>query len=106
MKLFQHRDFDQAILRATEHFKSRGLRPAMIEKDYYVTEILRIVAGTGDKVIFKGGTSLLKGWDLIARFSEDIDIFLDPAAFDPPLGGNGINRELKELRDAVAAHQD
>jgi hypothetical protein len=76
----------------------------MIEKDYYVTEMLRIVAGTGDKVIFKGGTSLLKGWDLIARFSEDIDIFLDPAAFDPPLGGNGINRELKKIRDAVAAH--
>jgi hypothetical protein len=104
VKLFEHADFDQAILRAAEHFKARGLRPAMIEKDYYVTESLRVVAGVGDKVIFKGGTSLLKGWDLIARFSEDIDIFLDPAAFDLPLGGNGINRELKKLRDAVAAH--
>ena len=104
MKLFQHQDFDQAILRAAEHFKAQGLRPAMIEKDYYVTEILRIISGSGDKVIFKGGTSLLKGWALIARFSEDIDIFLDPAAFAPPLGGNGINRELKKLRDAVAAH--
>ena len=104
MKLFEHPDFDQAILRAAEHFKARGLRPAMIEKDYYVTEMLRIVAGAADKVIFKGGTSLLKGWDLIARFSEDIDIFLDPAAFDPPLRGNSINRELKKLRDAVAAH--
>ncbi len=104
MKLFEHADFDQAILRAAEHFEAQGLRPAMIEKDYYVTESLRIVAGAGDKVIFKGGTSLLKGWDLIARFSEDIDIFLDPAAYDPPLGGNGINRELKKLRDVVAAH--
>jgi predicted nucleotidyltransferase component of viral defense system len=104
VKLFQNPDFDQAILRAAEHFKTQGLRPAMIEKDYYVTEILRIVAASGDKVIFKGGTSLLKGWDLIARFSEDIDIFLDPLAFDPPLGGNAINRELKKLRDAVAAH--
>jgi predicted nucleotidyltransferase component of viral defense system len=72
MKLFQHQDFDQAILRAAEHFKTQGLRPSMIEKDYYVTEILRIVAAGGDKVMFKGGTSLLKGWDLIARFSEDI----------------------------------
>jgi hypothetical protein len=104
VKLFQHQDFDQAILRAAEHFKAQGLRPAMIEKDYYVTEILRIIAASGDKVIFKGGTSLLKGWDLIARFSEDIDIFLDPAAFDPALGKNGINRELKKMRDAVAAH--
>ena len=104
MKLFQNPDFDQAILRAAEHFKTQGLRPAMIEKDYYVTEILRIVAASGDKVIFKGGTSLLKGWDLIARFSEDIDIFLDSLAFDPQLGRNGINRELKKLRDAVAVH--
>ncbi len=104
MRLFQHPDFDQAIIGAAEHFKSKGLRPAMIEKDYYVTEILRIIAASGDKVIFKGGTSLLKGWDLIARFSEDIDIFLDPLAFDPHLGRNGINRELKKLRDAVAAH--
>jgi len=104
MRLFEHPDFDQAILRAAEHFKTQGLRPPMIEKDYYVTEILRIVAASGDKVIFKGGTSLLKGWDLIARFSEDIDIFLDPLAFDPPLGRNGINRELKNLRHAVAAH--
>ena len=104
MKLFEHPDFDQAVLRAAEHFKVQGLRPAMVEKDYYVTEILRIIAASDDKVIFKGGTSLLKGWELIARFSEDIDIFLDPLAFDPALGGNGINRALKKLRDAVGAH--
>jgi Nucleotidyl transferase AbiEii toxin, Type IV TA system len=104
LKLFQHADFDQAIIRAAEHFKPQGLRPAMIEKDYYVTEVLRIIATATDKVIFKGGTSLLKGWNLIARFSEDIDIFLDPLAFQPPLGSNGINRELKALRDTITAH--
>jgi hypothetical protein len=102
VKLFEHPDFDQLILQATEHFK---LRPSIIEKDYYVTEVLRIIAATaGDKVIFKGGTSLSKGWNLIQRFSEDIDIFLDPLAFDPPLTKRGIDRELKSLRDAVAAH--
>ena len=41
MKLSQHPDFEQAILRAAEHFAARGLRPALIEKDYYVTEALR-----------------------------------------------------------------
>nr|WP_272945401.1 nucleotidyl transferase AbiEii/AbiGii toxin family protein [Bryobacter aggregatus] len=54
--------------------------------------------------MFKGGTSLSKGWNLIHRFSEDIDIFLDPLAVQPPLGKNGIDRELKKLRDAVGAH--
>ena len=87
------------------HFTSRGLRPAIIEKDYYVTEVLRIIANTaGDKVIFKGGTSLAKGWNLIERFSEDIDLFLDPLAFEPPLGKKAIDRELKKLRDAIGRH--
>jgi hypothetical protein len=105
MKLFEHPDFEQAIVRAAEHFGERRLRPAIIEKDYYVTEALRIIAATSnDKVIFKGGTSLAKGWNLIDRFSEDIDIFLNPVAFNPPLGKNAIDRELKVLRDAVAAH--
>lgn len=100
MKLFEHPDFEQAILRAEKHFSGTGLRAAIIEKDYYVTEALRIVATQGDKVIFKGGTSLSKGWNLINRFSEDIDIFVDPATFAPPLSGRPLDRELKSLRDA------
>ena len=121
MKLFEHPDFEQAIIQAAEYFRPQGLRAAVLEKDYYVTEALRSVAtanlakvaaatGSGDTsnisntIIFKGGTSLSKGWNLIARFSEDIDIFLDPLAFDPPLGKRGIDRELKSLREVVAAH--
>jgi len=105
MKLFEYPDFEQAILRAAEHFRPRGLRPAIIEKDYFVTEALRLIATTmGDRVLFKGGTSLSKGWNLIERFSEDIDIFLDPQAFEPSLGKKGIDRELKKLRDVVDAH--
>lgn len=120
MKLFEHPDFEQAMIQAAEYFGPQGLRAALIEKDYYVTEALRSVAavhaaktmaaGTSssstvsDAIIFKGGTSLSKGWNLIARFSEDIDIFLDPLAFDPALGKRAIDRELKALRDAVAAH--
>jgi len=105
LRLFEHPDFEQAILRAAEHFRERNLRPAIIEKDYYVTEALRVLANaSGSKIIFKGGTSLAKGWNLIQRFSEDIDIFLDPTAFQPPLGKNAIDRELKKLRDSVGQH--
>lgn len=105
MKLFEHPDFEQALLGAHEHFGRRGLRPAIIEKDYFVTEALRALAGAaGDKIIFKGGTSLSKGWNLIQRFSEDIDIFLDPQAFTPVLGKNAIDRELKKFRDAIGQH--
>ncbi|MEQ1633925.1 MAG: nucleotidyl transferase AbiEii/AbiGii toxin family protein [Planctomycetota bacterium] len=102
MRLCEHPDFDQAIQRAAEHFKSRGLRPAIVEKDYYVTEALREVAtGAGRHVVFKGGTSLSKGWELIDRFSEDIDLFLDPHTFEPTLVGKRLDRQLKGLRDAV-----
>jgi hypothetical protein len=104
MNLFEHADFGQSVLRAALHFQGRGLRPAIIEKDYYVTEALRILAGRGNRIIFKGGTSLAKGWNLIQRFSEDIDLFLDPESFQPVLGKNGIDRELKRLRDAVGKH--
>jgi hypothetical protein len=101
VKLFEHPEFEQAVIRAAEHF--HGPRPAIIEKDYYVTEALRAVAARPG-LIFKGGTSLSKGWNLIQRFSEDVDLFLDPEAFTPRLGRNAIDRELARLRDAVALH--
>ncbi len=105
MRLCEHPDFEQAIVRAAEHFYARRLRSAIIEKDYYVTEALRAIADiASDNIIFKGGTSLSKGWNLIERFSEDIDIFVDPLAFEPPLKGRAINRELKRLRDGVGQH--
>lgn len=99
MKLFEHQDFEQAILQAEQHFKSAGLRAAIIEKDYYVTEALRLISVLDDKVIFKGGTSLSKGWNLINRFSEDIDIF-----YATDLSRRPLDRELKSLRDLVAKH--
>ncbi len=102
MRLFEHQDFEQAILQAARHFHARGLRPAIIEKDYYVTEALRAIAGVAsDKIIFKGGTSLSKGWNLIERFSEELDIFLDPAAFTPPLVKNGTHPQRKKQRGSI-----
>jgi hypothetical protein len=92
MRLCEHPDFEQAILRTSEHFKDRGLRPAIIEKDYFVTEALRIIANSYEnRVIFKGGTSLSKGWNLIHRFSEDIDIFFDPTSDSRSLSKNSID---------------
>lgn len=44
MRLCEHPDFDQAIQRTAMHFQARGLRPAIVEKDYYVTEALREIA--------------------------------------------------------------
>lgn len=59
-----------------------GLFESSVEKDFWVCWILEklfILPDVGDGLTFKGGTSLSKGWKLIERFSEDIDIVIDRA---------------------------
>lgn len=50
-----------------------------IEKDWWVTVVLRALFTSeyAPYMAFKGGTSLSKGWHIIDRFSEDIDIAID-----------------------------
>lgn len=77
------------------------INAAIVEKDYYATEALRIIAGSfGDLVLFKGGTSLSKGWKLIERFSEDIDLYVQ----EDTTSGRATERRLKAIAGAVAAH--
>ena len=54
-----------------------GRTEIIIEKDYYVTMLLKNLANKLSNVVFKGGTSLSKGYKIINRFSEDIDITFD-----------------------------
>jgi hypothetical protein len=56
------------------------LPAASIEKDFWVCFTLRVLFSLPDwqgHLTFKGGTSLSKAWDLIQRFSEDIDLVID-----------------------------
>jgi hypothetical protein len=55
----------------------RGVSEALIEKDYWVTHALWALSRTRLGVWFKGGTSLSKGFGLITRFSEDLDLKID-----------------------------
>ena len=47
----------------------------LIEKDYYISAILRSLSKStySRQIVFKGGTSLSKAYQLIDRFSEDVD---------------------------------
>lgn len=53
--------------------------PNAIEKDWWVTIVLKAVFNTeyAKDIIFKGGTSLSKSWQLVKRFSEDIDLAIN-----------------------------
>ena len=63
---------------------------AIIEKDYYVTMVLKELSKKAPECVFKGGTSLSKCYHVIDRFSEDIDI-----AF-PDEMGRGARKQFKE----------
>ena len=60
-----------------------GLYPQIIEKDLWVTTVLQLIFSFpfADKLVFKGGTSLSKVWNVIQRFSEDIDMTVDRELF-------------------------
>ena len=58
--------------------EARQIDEAAAEKDWWVTALLYALFHTSvsEYLLFKGGTSLSKGWDIINRFSEDIDLAL------------------------------
>lgn len=80
--------------------------PGLIEKDWYVVRALGIIAGVepaGMSIAFSGGTSLSKGWQLIKRFSEDIDF----KVAEPPVPSRSAGRRARgnyrqRLLDALA----
>lgn len=83
-----------------------GLTAASIEKDFWVCWTLRELFGLplwGEQLTFKGGTSLSKGWRLIARFSEDIDVVIDRdfLGFGGELGSTRQKKLLKECRRRI-----
>lgn len=57
-----------------------GLSHGLVEKDYWVTHTLWALHDQGFEIWFKGGTSLSKGFGLIERFSEDLDLKIEPGA--------------------------
>ena len=60
-----------------------GYSSHAIEKDWWVTTVLKALFKTScaDYLVFKGGTSLSKCWNLIERFSEDIDVAISREFF-------------------------
>lgn len=72
--MFLHNDKElfKDVIVATAVDQNRPV--AIVEKDYYVTMILKLLAQVEPRCVFKGGTSLSKCHHVIERFSEDIDI--------------------------------
>lgn len=70
-----------------------GIEPGLIEKDYWIMHCLYGLKKQGYVFQLKGGISLSKGFGLIDRFSEDIDMHINPPA------QLGINENPKNQND-------
>lgn len=75
--LHRHAEFKQLIIIIAEQ---RGIDPILVEKDYWIMHCLWGLQALGLRFELKGGTSLSKGYGVIHRFSEDIDIRIEPPA--------------------------
>lgn len=75
--LHTHKDFPE-LLRILE--TETGILAGLIEKDYWIMQALYGLKKSGFSFVMKGGTSLSKGYGIIDRFSEDIDIQIYPPA--------------------------
>ncbi|MGI4742817.1 MAG: nucleotidyl transferase AbiEii/AbiGii toxin family protein [Janthinobacterium lividum] len=78
-----------------------GLSQGLIEKDYWVTWVLRNLADSSlaSEVVFKGGTSLSKAYRLVDRFSEDVDLAVLLAGRTP----SAVKALLRDVHQAAVA---
>jgi len=99
MKLHTNtQDFTELIRLTATHFK---IALEFVEKDYWITLILNRLSKSShvNSVVFKGGTSLTKGYRLINRFSEDIDI----ALLNEKLTGNALKTKIRKIEKDITA---
>ena len=73
-----------------------GMEQLAVEKDWWVMVCLKALfrCGCRDSLLFKGGTSLSKGFGVIERFSEDIDLAISHAFF-------GIEKTSKNQKEKL-----
>jgi len=91
-------EFSSLIKEAADYF---GIREVFIEKDYWITSVLKRLADSeySGSVVFKGGTSLSKGYRLIDRFSEDVDIAIINVA---EMTGNQVKTLIRNVEKTIS----
>ncbi|WP_167516854.1 nucleotidyl transferase AbiEii/AbiGii toxin family protein [Hydrotalea flava] len=89
--------FSDTLRAASQHL---DIKLEFVEKDYWITWVLSKLAicKYTDQAVFKGGTSLSKGYNLIERFSEDVDIALLNSKGKP---GNEIKNILRTIEKQI-----
>ncbi len=97
---FHHRqkDFASLLRIVADQMK---VQPVLVEKDYWIMHCLYSLEQLEMAFELKGGTSLSKGYRFINRFSEDIDIRIEPPkAMEVKNGPNHDKAAHRESRKA------
>ena len=99
MRLHENKELYKDAILATAQLK--GIPEIYIEKDYWVTLALNRIftSNSGKDAIFKGGTALSKCFNIIERFSEDIDLVM---LRDDTVTNNQLKAKIKKLSNLVA----
>jgi hypothetical protein len=96
--LHEHTEFVDLINIVADEMK---IDPYLVEKDYWIMHCLYSLQAAGYDFQLKGGTSLSKGFCLIHRFSEDIDLHISPPeGLDVKTGKNHTKSQHRESRKA------
>lgn len=92
------KELSAAIRATSEYYK---INPVFVEKDYWITLVLKRLSESKFKndVVFKGGTSLSKGYNLINRFSEDVDIAVLNV---DKISGNKVKTIIREVEKEIS----
>ena len=98
---------EQKLSFLNEASAKTGYPNQIIEKDFWVTVVLKAIFETpwAQALVFKGGTSLSKAWNLIERFSEDIDLAIDRQALGFP-SSEMTKAQIQKLRKASATFME
>ena len=98
MKLHLNRDAFRVLIEQVS--ERTGYRQDVIEKDYYVSMLLRELAhfqrDDSLPAYFKGGTALYKALHSVRRFSEDVDLSVDVRDCSRTQGDKRLERATKK----------
>jgi hypothetical protein len=100
MRLHENKElFRQAVAFTAQEKK---ILEIYVEKDYWVTYALHTIFKNkiGEESVFKGGTALLKCYDLIQRFSEDIDLVVLRRKGE---SNNKLTTKIRKISGVVSA---
>jgi predicted nucleotidyltransferase component of viral defense system len=91
--------FTQTLRAASQHL---DIKLEFVEKDYWITLVLSRLSKSKyiDESVFKGGTSLSKGYNLIERFSEDVDFAI---VNDKGKTGNEIKTIIRTIEKEITS---